>query len=111
MLSGLTSAFITNVSNDERISAEVSAQVGVAAGTGIDFLTVDEVQTALDEAGVDAATSAAIIDDYSQAQIQALKTGLLAAALLALLSLPFTRDLPHEALLNRKGSEPQEVSA
>ena len=111
VLSGLTSAFITNVSTDERISAEVSAQVGVAAGTGIDFLTVDEVQTAVDDAGVDEATASAIVDDYSQAQIQALKTGLLAAALLALLSLPFTRDLPHEALPGRKESEPEAVSA
>jgi hypothetical protein len=111
VLSGLTSAFITNVSTDERISADVSAQVGVAAGTGIDFLTVDEVQAAVDDAGVDAATSAAIVDDYSQAQIQALKTGLLAAALLALLSLPFTRDLPHGALPGRKEPAPEEVSA
>ncbi len=95
VLSGLTSAFINNVSADERISAEVSSQVGVAAGTGIDFVTVDDVQTAVEEAGVDEATTAAIVDDYAQAQIQALKTGMLVAALLALLSLPFTRDLPH----------------
>jgi Na+/melibiose symporter-like transporter len=95
VLSGLTSAFINNVSADERISAEVSTQVGVAAGTGIDFVAVDDVQTAVEEAGVDEATTAAIVDDYAQAQIQALKTGMLVAALFALLSLPFTRDLPH----------------
>ena len=46
-------------------------------------------------AGLDDATTAAIVDDYEQAQLQALKAGLLAAALLALVSLAFTRDLPH----------------
>ena len=95
VLTGLTNAFITNVSSDERVSAEVSSQVGVAAGTGIDFVTADSVQQAVEDAGVDEATAEAIVDDYSQAQIQALKTGMLVAALLALLSLPFTKELPH----------------
>ena len=50
------------------------------------------------EAGLDEATSAAIVDGYEEAQLQALKAGLLGAALLALLSLPFTRELPHGEL-------------
>ena len=33
VLIGLTSTFISNVEHDPRISAEVSAQVGVAAGS------------------------------------------------------------------------------
>ena len=94
MLTGLTSAFVSNVSTDERVSAAVSEQVGVAAGTGIDFLSVDEVRALVEDADVDDSTADAIVDDYAQAQIQALKTGMLVAALLALLSLPFTRDLP-----------------
>ncbi len=95
VLTGLTSAFVDNVSADERVSAEVSTQVGVAAGTGIDFVPVDDVRVAVESAGADPATTEAIVDDYAQAQIQALKTGMLVAALLAFLSLPFTRNLPH----------------
>jgi hypothetical protein len=37
-----------------------------------------------------------LVEDYESAQLQALKTGLLAAAFLALVSLAFTRNLPHE---------------
>ena len=44
--------------------------------------------------GLDAATTAAIVDDYESAQLQALKTGLLLAAFLALGSLATTRGLP-----------------
>ncbi len=95
VLTGLTTAFVGNISADEQISAEVSSQVGVAAGTGIDFVPVDEVRAAVEAAGADDATTNAIVDNYAEAQIQALKTGLLVAALLAFLSLPFTRELPH----------------
>ena len=41
VLIGLTSTFISNVQNDPRISAEVSAQVGVAAGSNTNFVSSD----------------------------------------------------------------------
>ena len=97
VLSGLTTAFVSNVSDDERISSAVSEQVGVAVGSGIDFVSADQIGAAAQEAGLDEATTEALVDDYESAQLQALKTGLLAAAFLALLSLAFTRDLPHQA--------------
>jgi EmrB/QacA subfamily drug resistance transporter len=97
VLAGLTSAFVSNVEVDARISAEVSTQVGVAVGSGIDFVSTDQIQAAAVAAGLDEATTAALVEDYSAAQLQSLKAGLLAAALLALISLAFTRDLPHTA--------------
>lgn len=95
VISGLSAAFINNVSTDEAISSDVSTQVGIAVDSGLDFVTTDSVETAAQEAGLDDATVAAIVDDYSQAQIQALRVGMLVAAMLALGSLPFTRGLPH----------------
>jgi EmrB/QacA subfamily drug resistance transporter len=99
VLTGLTSAFVANVSTDQRISSDVSAQVGVAVGSGLDFLSTEQVKAATEQAGLDAATSAAIVEDYQNAQLQSLKVGLLAAAFLALGSLAFTRELPHGAQL------------
>ena len=97
VLTGLTSAFVSNISSDERISSEVSAQVGVAVGSGLDFVSTDQVRAATEKAGLDVATSDAIVEDYQNAQIQSLKVGLLVAAFLALGSLAFTRELPHES--------------
>ena len=97
VLAGLTGVFADRIQDDPRISDEIAAQVGVAVGGGIDFVASDQIATAAADAGLDDATSAAIVDDYEQAQIQALKAGLLAAALLALISLAFTRDLPSES--------------
>ena len=108
VLSGLTSAFVSNISSDERISAAVSEQVGVAVGSGIDFVSADQIGAAAQEAGLDEPTTVALVDDYESAQLQALKTGLLAAAFLALLSLAFTRNLPNtppNRQLNPKNAE------
>ena len=57
----------------------------------------DEIEAAAEEAGLDDSTTTdAIVDDYEEAQLIALKAGLLAAALLALASLAFTGDLPSD---------------
>ena len=96
VLAGLTGAFTAKITNDQRISSEVAGQVSVAVESGIDFVSADEIQAAATKAGLDQSTTTAIVDDYEQAQLQALKAGLLAAALLALLSLATTRELPSE---------------
>ncbi|WP_206053978.1 MFS transporter [Nocardioides iriomotensis] len=101
VLSGLTTAFVSNISSDQRISDTVAEQVGVAVGSGVDFVSADQVATAAREAGLDEPTTEALVDDYEAAQLQSLKAGLLAAAFLALLSAAFTKDLPHEALESR----------
>ena len=96
VLMGLTSTFISNVEHDPRISADVSAQVGVAAGSNTNFVSSTQVEAAAQKSGLDEATTAALVDDYESAQLRSLKAGLLAAALLALISLGFTRELPHD---------------
>jgi hypothetical protein len=95
VLAGLTGAFVSKVQSDQRISAEVSQQVGVAAGSGLDFVSADQIADSAQQAGLDQATTAALVDDYEQAQLASLKAGLLAAAFLALISLATTKQLPH----------------
>jgi EmrB/QacA subfamily drug resistance transporter len=102
VLSGLTAVFVSNIQANPAISDEVAAQVSVAVGSGIDFVAVDQVETAAQEAGLDDPTTQAIVDDYQDAQLQSLKLGLLVAAFLALLSLPFTRDLPRRVPSSEK---------
>ena len=96
VLAGLTNTFTSTIERDSRVSTEVSAQVGVAAGSGINFVSSDQVESAAKQAGLDKSTTAALVDDYETAQLRALKAGLLGAALLAFISLVFTRDLPSD---------------
>jgi EmrB/QacA subfamily drug resistance transporter len=95
VLTGLSSAFVDNVQSDPRISDQVASQVSTAASSGVDFVSSDQIEAAANQAGLDETTTTAIVDSYEAAQLKALKAGLLGAALLALFSLPFTRDLPH----------------
>jgi EmrB/QacA subfamily drug resistance transporter len=94
VIAGLTSNFLGNVEDDPRISDEVAAQVGVAVGDGVDFISIDQAAEALEGTSLDSATAAAVVEDYASAQLQALRAGLLVAAIIALLSLLFTGRLP-----------------
>ena len=96
VLVGLTSGFVANVQADDRLDEAVGEQVSVAAGTGVDFVTAEQVEAAALEAGLDEDSAAAVTEGYEDAQLQALKAGLLAAAVLALVSLAFTGSLPSE---------------
>ena len=109
VLIGLTSSFVSNVQHDPRISAEVAAQVGVNAGSNVNFVASTEIESAAKDAGLDPATTAALVDDYEQAQLLALKAGLLVAAFLALVALACTGELPHErpTARRRPDQEPQ----
>ena len=57
VLIGLTNTFISTVEHDPRISAEVSTQVGVAAGSNPNFVSSTQIEAAAKKAGLDATTT------------------------------------------------------
>ncbi len=98
LIGGLAAAAGHGVSNDPQISAAVADKVGVAISKGLDFLPVDQVQGALEKAGIPAGEIDALLKTYTDAQLFGLKVALLAAAGIALFSLFLTRRLPAERL-------------
>lgn len=96
VLAGLTSVFVSKVAQDPRLSQQVAHQVTVAAEPGVAFVPSSELKAVAHDAGLSPAHTEALLDDYGQAQLLSLKAGLLAAGLLALISLAFTRNLPAE---------------
>ena len=94
VITGLIAAFSSNVAENPDIPASVKNQVQVELSSGGSFVASDEVRSAAEGAGVSQSTTDLLITDYEDAQIQALKTALLFAAFLALVSYPFTRNLP-----------------
>ena len=89
---------------------KLGGEVSVAAGDGVDFVSSDQLAAAASDAGIDDSSADAIVDDYEQAQLRALKTGLLATGVLALLSLMSTRYLPATAP-GREDGEPSAATA
>jgi EmrB/QacA subfamily drug resistance transporter len=94
LIGALAIAFTNYISSDPRVSADVKNQVSVQLEAGISFVSADQARAGLAKAGVPADEAAAIVESYSAAELAGLKTGLLAAAGIALASFWFTRHLP-----------------
>jgi EmrB/QacA subfamily drug resistance transporter len=94
LITGLLTSFSSNVSNDPRISADVNQQVGVHLQGNVSFVSADQVRSAADDAGIDPATTDAIVEGYEDAQLKALKTALLAAGFIVLAAFFSTGGLP-----------------
>ncbi len=98
VLTSLVGAFVDNVAADEAVPPEISDELEVRVGSGASFVASEHVEQVLLEAEVESEVTAAIVDDYEQAQLRALKGGLLTSAFIALAALAFTRDLPARRL-------------
>jgi EmrB/QacA subfamily drug resistance transporter len=98
VITGLAAAFTANVTDDARISQATKDQVSVRLESGVSFVTSAEVARAGEQAGLPADETAAIVDGYESAQLDALKLGLLACAFVAAGTLLGTRELPRRRL-------------
>jgi EmrB/QacA subfamily drug resistance transporter len=94
VISGLITAFTSNVADDPRISQDVGDQVQVQLSAGGSFVASDQVEAGARAAGLPPATVDALVENYEDAQLTALKTAFLFAALLVLASFWTTRRLP-----------------
>jgi len=94
VITGLGAAFTSNIADDSRVSGDVSDQVQVQLSAGGSFVASEEVRAGATSAGVDPATVDALVENYEDAQLTALKTAFLFAAFLVLASFWTTRRLP-----------------
>ena len=108
VIAALVGAFTDNIESDGRIAPQLSDAIEVQVAAGANFVAAATIEEALVEAGVAGDETAAVIERYSDAQLQALRTGLLFAGVLAVVSLTFTRNLPAVAT---DEPEPEEVDS
>jgi MFS family permease len=94
VISGLIAAFSNNVADDPRIPQEVKQQVEVELGGSVSYVSSDQVRATATEEGVDPSVVDAVVEGYEDAQLRALKLGLLFAALIVVGSFWATRRLP-----------------
>lgn len=94
VITGLAAAFTTNVADDARISQDVQQQIGVRLEGDLSFVDAASVEDSAQAAGLPADETDAIVDGYADAQLKALKLGILACAFIVLASLLATRNLP-----------------
>jgi hypothetical protein len=94
LLLGLLNGFNSRIQQNPAVSTEAKTQISAATEKGIPIVTTEQAHQALLDAGLSRADADAVTADYADAQLNALKTAMLAVALLAVLSFWFTRRLP-----------------
>lgn len=101
VITGLAAAFSANVKSDPQIGAAVQQQVGVRLESSVTFADTASVEQAARAAGVSQQETAALVSHYEDAQLKALKLGILACGFVALAALLATRHLPRRRLGER----------
>jgi len=94
LLAGLLTGFTNRLAENPAVSDPVRTQIEAATEQGIDIVTTEQAHAILVSGGLTGAEADAVTADYADAQLDGLKRAMLAVALLALLSLVFTRRLP-----------------
>jgi MFS family permease len=94
LIAALTSSFITGIKANPDVPAELSAEADVRLASGVPFLSDDDLEAALQDAGLDDATVDAIVEENSTARLDGLRAALAVIAGLALVGLFFTRRMP-----------------
>jgi EmrB/QacA subfamily drug resistance transporter len=105
----LIAALVTNfqtavLTNPELV--EVSGEIAAAAEANANFVSVAQVEAGAEAAGLSPAQVDAVVTEYAEAQIAALKAAFAAIALFALLALWYVRRLPTQPV----GVEPVAVA-
>jgi MFS family permease len=90
----LATNFTTIVSANPNLPDSVKQQVSVAAEKNANFASASQVESAAIAAGLPADQTTELVDNYSAAQLAALRAGLAFLALFALLALAWVRRLP-----------------
>ncbi len=106
LLLGLLNGFTDRISHNPAVPADTQSAILAATENGIPIVTTEQAHDALVAAGIPEAHAAAITADYADAQLAALKRSMLMVAILALLSLWFTRKLPGRRITGEAVPEP-----
>jgi MFS family permease len=98
LIAALTSGVISRVEQNPAVPPPVRAAVAELAEKGIPVVPVEDVEQAALDKGLPPDQATALADDYGDAQLDGLKRAIGAIAVIALLSLWFTRRLPGRPL-------------
>ncbi len=94
LIAALTASFLAGIEQNPAVPDEVVAQANVQLSSGGEFISDAQLQSALQQAGVDEQTTNAIVDVNEQARVDALRATLALLGLFALIALFFTRRIP-----------------
>jgi MFS family permease len=98
VIGGLASTFLGKVADDPALSQQTKDTTTVSLEAGVPFVPASELHAAATKAGVPPAEVDALVSSYSDAELEALKAGLLVAAFITVGAFCVTRRLPVRAM-------------
>jgi hypothetical protein len=101
LLAGLTSGFHERIATDTAIPPAVERQLVAGTEEGVPMVSKESAEETVTAAGLSEQEAEPVVDAYEDAQLEALKRALLAAALFALVAVWFAGNLPAAPLAKR----------
>jgi hypothetical protein len=90
----LTTSFLDGIDQNPAVPDDLSSKAQVELSSGVPFISDEDLEAALDDAGVSQETADAIVDENEDSRLQALRASLSILAVLALVAPFFTRRIP-----------------
>jgi MFS family permease len=94
LIAALTTTLLTGIEQNATVSAELKSKATTQLSGNVSFVADDQLQTALDEAGVPPQAADAVVQENATARIDGLRSSLSVLALIALIALFFSRRIP-----------------
>ena len=90
----LATSMITGIQQNPQVPDEVKSQASVQLSAGVPFISDTDLEAALLNAGVSAEVTEAVVTENQEARVEALDAAIALLAVLALVSLFFTGNIP-----------------
>jgi MFS family permease len=94
LIASLTTTLVAGIQENPAVPPEVRQQADTRLSSGVPFLSDDDLESALDEAGVTGDTASAIVDENATARLRALRAALAVIAIVAAAALFFAGTIP-----------------
>ena len=96
LIGALTASFLSGIEQNPDVPKGISDQATVELSAGVPFVSDAQLETALQDAGVDEQTTQAVLDVNEQARVDGLRSALALLALIGVIGLFFTKRIPEQ---------------
>jgi EmrB/QacA subfamily drug resistance transporter len=98
MIASLTSGFVTSVNSSNSLTPQVKASVNEAASKGVPIASASDIEQLALTGGATQSQATDLSTSYATSQIASLKASLVFLAVIALLSIALSRNIPNKLI-------------